>query len=896
MILPENFSLEQLSDGWNLPLALKFDEHGNLYVGEKDGIIWRLEDGQKISPPLLDISDEVGGYGDHGLLGFELHPNFHENGYLYLYYVADRYHMLFEGTPEYDENASLNSQATIVRVTRFQADASTNYTTVDKSNRRYLIGEDFEDGIPVLHDVHAGGTIVYADDGTLLLGTGDGSTWEDYYVGDGPPFFGAHVTQALTDGIIEDYEDVGSFRAQLTNSLSGKILRIDAETGNGLSSNPWFDPANPRAPQSRVWSKGMRNPYRSILRKGTGSNDPDLGLPGSLYVGDVGDLSYEELNVVVRKGQNFGWPLYEGVYAHDTLAGISPLNETVPNDLYQEGDCDQPFHSFADLIKLPQVPDPVFTNPCNPSIGIPDEHTAVMTFPEIIFRHWRPDPDFDGGVYFPILQDNGQYDQVRITSPECPIPNPEADCAGNSTIPAGFYQNDQFPAEYHDNLFIADYVQGWIVAAEFDLNDKITELKPFFRDTSFISDVKISPVDGCLYFLDYQYGLKRICYGANLPPISMASASEYYGPSPLTVDFSSEGSRDPQEEAITFLWDFGNGNTSTEPNPSTTFTADDTGPQSYTVTLTVTDASDKSTSTELLISLNNTPPQVEITSPIDGYLFSSSGISIMPAQATVTDTEHSHAELSFKWQKKHIHNTHAHVEQVINQETGFIEADPAVCDADIHFYRIELEVTDAHGLIGKDAVEVFPDCESPKFVELSDFGAAQVENKIDLNWSTASEPELDYFEVYRVLTSGELDLVGTAAGENATGTPTNYLLSDNNPSRGINSYRLKMINTDGEAVYSAVQSVIFVDRNSILCYPNPATTEINIVIGTMGDEITVQLFNMDGRLMLQEDWFGEPPNVGSLKMDIKHLATGLYYYRVINDNQIEQGAIFLATE
>ncbi len=896
MWIPDNFSLEHLSDGWELPLGLKFDAEGNLFVADKIGRIWRVEDGQKVEPAFLDISDEVDSTSDHGLLGFELHPNFRENGYFYVLYVADRYHLLFEGSPDYDANSSIYGQATQVRVTRFQADAATDFTTVDKSNRRYLLGERLGQGPPILHEVHGGGTIIFAEDGTLLIGTGDGTTWTDYYLGDGPPFFGSKVTQALADGIIQDYEDVGSFRSQITGSLAGKILRIDPETGEGLPSNPWYNADDPHAPESKVWAKGLRNPYRAILRPGSGSSDPNDGLPGSLYVGDVGDLSYEEVNVVVRKGQNFGWPLYEGILKHDTLFDVAPIDRTSVNPLYAAGDCDQEFFSFKDLVNAPTVPQVGFPNPCNEALSVPDELTATMDFPQLTIRHWRPDPDFDGGIFLPELNEDGSYGQVRITHPDAPIPDPESDCSANACIPAGFYRNDQFPEEYHNNLFIGDYVQGWIIAAEFDLNDKLTRVKKFFRDTSFISDVKISPKDGCLYFLDYEIGLKRICYGANLPPIAIAEADSYYGPSPHTVSFSSEGSRDPQEETVTYLWDFGNGQTSTEANPTSTFTASSATPESFTVTLTVTDQSGLETSTSLLISLNNTPPQVTINNPVEGTLFPNSGISLHPLEATVEDAEHDASQLTYRWQKKHIHNTHAHIEQVVNSLTGVAETDPAVCDLDTHYYIITLEVTDAEGLVGYDEVSIFPDCDSPKFVDLLDFSGSAVAEGVELLWSTATETELEVFELYKISSDDAYTLLDSFEPANLSAITTDYSALDTIPQPGINTYRLKLISTDGVEVYSAKQSVIFVDKSTILIYPNPAVEEVYVQIGTMQEEISLQIFDLQGKLMKEKQWIGEVGDVGSISMDISELYTGLYLYRLQNGSDSRSGTLFVGTD
>ena len=117
---------------------------------------------------------------------------------------------------------------------------------------------------------------------------------------------------ALIDGIIRPAENVGAFRAQMVNSMSGKLLRIDPQTGNGVSSNPFYNAAAARAPKSRVWALGIRNSFRIFVKPGTGSTDPAVGDIGEVFLGDVGFASWEEMNICKLPGTNFGWPIYEG--------------------------------------------------------------------------------------------------------------------------------------------------------------------------------------------------------------------------------------------------------------------------------------------------------------------------------------------------------------------------------------------------------------------------------------------------------------------------------------------------------------------------------------------------------------------------------------------------------
>jgi glucose/arabinose dehydrogenase len=148
-----------------------------------------------------------------------------------------------------------------------------------------LLGESANTGFPILYTSHGLGSLVFGEDGTLLASCGDGGTQKAADMGNAP---GTYYAQGIAEGIIQPKENVGSFRAQMTSSLARKVIRIDPATGDGLPSNPFFDPAQPRSARSRIWALGLRQPFRLTLRPGTGSHLRSDGRPGVLYIGDVG--------------------------------------------------------------------------------------------------------------------------------------------------------------------------------------------------------------------------------------------------------------------------------------------------------------------------------------------------------------------------------------------------------------------------------------------------------------------------------------------------------------------------------------------------------------------------------------------------------------------------------
>ena len=102
--------------------------------------------GVKQPNPLVNISQEVGNWRDHGLNGFTLDPDFLNNGYIYLFYTVDRHHLINFGTPAYSYLINEYYDATIARVTRYQCNQATNFTTIVPGSSHFLIGENKKNG------------------------------------------------------------------------------------------------------------------------------------------------------------------------------------------------------------------------------------------------------------------------------------------------------------------------------------------------------------------------------------------------------------------------------------------------------------------------------------------------------------------------------------------------------------------------------------------------------------------------------------------------------------------------------------------------------------------------------------------------------------------------------
>lgn len=715
--LPGGFVQETVLGGWDGLVGMTFDGHGRMFVWERKGRVWIVgQDGVRLPQPFLDIGEEVGAWRDYGLLGFALHPDFHHTGYVYLLYVVDHHHLIHHGTPSYDPAKNEYFQASIGRVTRYRAKlppGESHYahaTAFDPSSRTVLLGESIGTGIPVMHQSHGIGTILFGTDGTLLVSTGDGASYNAVDTGGSTTGnTGSYHLQALAEGIIGPNENVGSYRSQSLDSLCGKVLRIDANTGDGVPSNPHYDASQPRSARSRVWCLGLRNPFRMCLRPGSGSHFPAHGKPGTLFIGDVGWGTWEELNIARTGGENFGWPLFEGMTRHNGYWNADVANLDAPNPLDGQGSCNQPHFRFRDLIQQATAdPDPFFPNPCDTSQPLPASiDRFVHARPALDWRHGTAQTRV--GIF-----NGSDAAVVGIGDPASPVTG-EA-FTGACSVGGAWYQGSNFPTSFQNTYFHADYAAGWIKAMRFDSggNDKLVAVEEFMADGGSIVAVAVCPTDGCLYYAHWTNQIRRISYvpSGNVAPAAVASSNVQYGPGPLTVQFNGTGSSDPEGLPLAYRWDFGDGSPiSTLPNPEHTFDAPAGVPTSYTVTLTVEDDAGDSASTTLLISLNNTPPQVDITSVPDVSLYTAGGDDIVvDLAADVTDAEHGAGELAYAWRTVLHHNAHTHPEPIDTQPQTRTTISPIGCDGQTYYYRITLTVTDAAGLSTSDSVFWHPDC------------------------------------------------------------------------------------------------------------------------------------------------------------------------------------------
>ena len=287
------------------------------------------------------------------------------------------------------------------------------------------------------------------------------------------------------------------------------------------------------------------------------------------------------------------------------------------------------------------------------------------------------------------------------------------------------YRGDRLPSEFQGAYFFGDYAQNWIRYLQFDGNGNVIDAEPETPDTveafNFIEDggnvvAFENGTDGYLYYLDiYQNpndlgALRRISFtgeDANqAPEITTAEANVVSGSSPLTVDFTSSAT-DPEDDPLTYLWDFGDGSPQVT-GENVTHTFENNG--SYEVTLVVSDNQTNSTTIDEPIDITvGLAPDATITSPTDGNLFRAGDLITLTGSAT--DADSTLTDDNYSWEVRFLHNTHFHPEEndlIGSGQTFQVDTTGHLFTGDTGF-EIILTVTDSDGLSDIESVIIRPE-------------------------------------------------------------------------------------------------------------------------------------------------------------------------------------------
>lgn len=155
-------------------------------------------------------------------------------------------------------------------------------------------------------------------------------------------------------------------------------------------------------------------------------------------------------------------------------------------------------------------------------------------------------------------------------------------------------------------------------------------------------------------------------------------------------------------------------------------------------------------------------------------------------------------------------------------------------------------------------------------VELVFFRAQTKEHLVLLNWETASELNNYGFEIQRSQDGKDWIVIGFVNGEGTTNKTSNYQYQDHNPQNGINYYRLRQIDYDGQFEYSNIETTNFSKQINFKIYPNPTSGKLTI---NSEENIPTSLINNIGKVIWEN-------RILESEIDISHLPNGTYYLKV----------------
>lgn len=175
---------------------------------------------------------------------------------------------------------------------------------------------------------------------------------------------------------------------------------------------------------------------------------------------------------------------------------------------------------------------------------------------------------------------------------------------------------------------------------------------------------------------------------------------------------------------------------------------------------------------------------------------------------------------------------------------------------------------------------------NPPHVRLTRFEGTNLERQILLNWSTVQELTSDYFGIERSANGKSWREIGRTPAQFESETFGNYEFKDANPEKGINNYRLRMVDQDTSYAYSDSIGVRFDYEQSLaMLYPNPVADELYLNKSLIYGAQNLQVSDIHGRLVINRSLtslVGDESKYRSI--DVSSWIEGIYLVAVINQD------------
>lgn len=169
---------------------------------------------------------------------------------------------------------------------------------------------------------------------------------------------------------------------------------------------------------------------------------------------------------------------------------------------------------------------------------------------------------------------------------------------------------------------------------------------------------------------------------------------------------------------------------------------------------------------------------------------------------------------------------------------------------------------------------------TPLPIKLINYTATVAASNVDLNWSTATETNNDFFTIEQSTDGINFSIVGTIDGAGNSITLKNYSFTHENPTEGVSYYRLKQTDNDGRSVYFHMLPVVVQKRDvSFTIYPNPLSGGLRHFKLSSQADVEIEIFDELGRSVFFKNINAE---------------TGAFIYDIFLEEKLIEGIYFIS--
>ncbi|MCW2988514.1 MAG: sugar dehydrogenase [Solirubrobacterales bacterium] len=667
-VLPTGFQDTELhfggfisGHGLEEPTAIRFAGNGQVFIAQKAGEILLYENLSDTTPTVFaDLRRQVYDNGDRGLLGLALAPNYPAEPYVYALYTYD--HILGEAAPapkwggQYagdpcPEPKGADDCLVSGRLVRLTAEGNHATTKLEEFEEE---GQVFKKQLPIVKPLEEGwcqqfsshsiGDLQFGPEGDLYVSGGEGANFDS-------PDFGQFGEPPNPCG--DPPKEGGSLRSQDVRTLadptglSGAILRVNPETGEGAAGNPMA--ASPDLNARKIIGYGFRNPFRFLIDPAT----------DELYVDNVGADTYEEIDrfdATPTQAYNSGWPCYEGPEPNANFLALElPLCES----LYAEpGAVSQPlfyYNHFAEVTPEDGCPEgkgsAISGNVLYEGSALPRQYEFPAKYKGALFFA----DSVRGCIYVMLPGEDGRPDPSTVA----PF------LTGGGLYPGVDIQEGPDGALYYASLYGDEYSSG---------------------------------------------AIHRIAYDPNAPTAKLTVDSPWAESPSGIFHFDASGSTGPHGEALTYAWDLNDDGIFDEELGESEVTKSFGDSFNHVVKVQVENSAGKKNVAGLTVYPGDTPPEPKIIKPTSSLKWSV-GQNIEIEGSANDKQDGTLFPPRFDWSTRLYHcpaaGCHAHPLQTF---PGVANASFLAPEHDYpSFIEVKFTATDSRGLSASQTVKMEPE-------------------------------------------------------------------------------------------------------------------------------------------------------------------------------------------